>query len=67
MDFFYELDARLDKKWVFNTWMLTAYLDVTNLTNKNNPAALVYNYDYTQQGKISGLPILPTFGIKGEF
>ncbi len=64
---FYQLDIRIDKKWIYDTWILSAYLDIQNVTNRANPEAIVYSYDYAQSDRISGLPILPTLGIKGEF
>ncbi len=64
---FYQLDLRVDKKWAFDTWILSLYLDVQNATNRKNPEALVYAYDYSRAATIDGLPIIPTFGLKGEF
>jgi hypothetical protein len=64
---FFQLDARLDKKWVFDRWILSAYLDVQNVTNSVNQEQLVYSYDFSKTDAISGLPILPTLGLRGEF
>jgi hypothetical protein len=64
---FYQLDFRVDKKWAFDTWILSAYLDVLNLTNRRNVEALVYSADYKKSADISGIPVFPTIGLKGEF
>ncbi|MCL2178876.1 MAG: TonB-dependent receptor [Proteobacteria bacterium] len=64
---FFQLDVRLDKRFVFQKWMLSLYLDVQNVTNRKNPETPIHNYDYTQSTFLSGLPILPTIGIRGEF
>jgi len=64
---FHQLDLRLDKKWVFNTWILHTYLDVQSVYYHANPVGVVYNYDYTEQGYLKMLPILPSIGIKAEF
>jgi hypothetical protein len=64
---FVQLDLRLDKKWVFNRWILSAYLDIQNVTNRQNYEGISYSYNYSQSQEISGLPFLPTFGLKGEF
>lgn len=64
---FVSLDFRVDKKWVYTGWILTAYLDIQNVTNNQNPEAITYNYNYTQSKYLTTLPILPTFGLKGEF
>lgn len=64
---FKQLDIRIDRKYVFDTWILTAYLDIQNIMNQRNSQNIEYSYDYRQNKKVRGLPILPTFGIKGEF
>ena len=56
---FVQLDVRLDKQWVFDRWLLDAYLDLQNATNHTNPEGIAYNYDYTQSKVSAGLPILP--------
>lgn len=66
-DPFNQLDIRIDRKYIYDTWILTAYLDIQNLTNAKNPSSIRYAYDYQQNEKVNGLPILPTLGIKGEF
>lgn len=66
-DDFHQLDIRLDKTWVFQDWILTTYIEVQNVYNRANPEGYSYNYNYTEREVISGLPIIPGFGIKGEF
>jgi outer membrane receptor for ferrienterochelin and colicin len=64
---FVQLDVRLDKQWVFDRWLLDAYLDLQNATNHVNPEGIAYNYDYTQSKVNQGLPVLPFLGLKAEF
>lgn len=64
---FFQLDVRVDKRFVFEKWMLTIYLDVQNVTNRHNPEFVLYNYDFSQRAYLSGLPIIPSLGVKGEF
>lgn len=64
---FHQLDIRVDKHWIFDTWKLTTYLDVQNAYNRLNPEGVSYNYNYRSSKYSAGLPILPSFGIKGEF
>jgi len=33
---FVQLDLRVDKRWIFNRWMLNAYLDLQNVFNRAN-------------------------------
>jgi TonB family protein len=63
---FHQLDLRLEKKFRFDSWMLTAYLDIQNVYNRGNPEAFTYSYDYRERVVIKGLPFFPAFGIKGE-
>jgi outer membrane receptor protein involved in Fe transport len=64
---FVQLDVRLDKQWVFDRWLLDAYVDLQNATNHTNPEGLAYNYDFTQSKVSQGLPILPFIGLRAEF
>ena len=43
------------------------YLDVQNVLRASNPEAIGYNFDYTVPHPVSGLPLLPIIGIRGDF
>lgn len=64
---FNRLDLRIDKRWVFNAWMLGIYLDIQNVYNATNQEGIQYNYDYTQTQPVSGIPFLPTLGVNAKF
>jgi TonB family protein len=64
---FHQLDFRVEKTWIFRLWRLSAYLDIQNIYNAENPEATLYDYRYRQSGPLRGLPFLPSFGIKGSF
>lgn len=64
---FFQLDVRIDKRFVFQKWMLALYLDVQNVTNRANVEAVLNSYDYSQQAYLQGLPILPVLGVRGEW
>ncbi len=64
---FYQLDIRIDKKWIYDTWMFSIYLDIQNATNRKNVESFGYSYDFSQRQDVTGLPIFPTLGVKGEF
>ncbi|HSC88002.1 MAG TPA: TonB family protein [Polyangiaceae bacterium] len=64
---FHQLDVRIDKRWQFRTWRLNTYVDVQNVYNHAAVEAYVYNYDYSQKAYQTGLPFLPSFGVRGEF
>jgi TonB family protein len=64
---FQSIDVRLERRWVFDSWMLTVYLDIQNTANRQNPEGTTYSYDYRENQQLSGLPIIPSLGVKGEF
>lgn len=64
---YHQLDVRLDRKWVFDWWSLTVYLDVQNVYNQMNAEFFQYSFDFSQRQFFTGLPILPFLGVEGEF
>ncbi len=64
---FHQLDIRLDKRWQFRSWRLSAYLDVQNAYNNRAVEGLTYNYNFSQQQYQTGVPIIPSLGMRGEF
>jgi hypothetical protein len=64
---FIQADVRFSKRFTFGTVKAEAYVDVQNVTNRRNPEDIVYNYDYSQRGYITGLPILPVLGVRAEW
>jgi TonB family protein len=66
MGAFHQLDLRVEKRWEFELWKLTVYLELRNAYNRGNPEAIDYNYDYSRSKPVAGLPILPVLGLRGE-
>lgn len=64
---FHQLDLRVDKTFRFRDFRLVAYLDVQNAYNRANAEGVRYNYRYTTPHWESGLPIIPSLGLRGEF
>jgi TonB family protein len=64
---FHQLDLRVDKRWIYQRWMLNLYLDVQNVYNRPNPEGLNYNYNFRLSSVQQGLPILTILGIRAEF
>jgi TonB family protein len=65
--YFFQLDARVSKRWTFSNNEIEAYLDVLNTTNQQNPEEIVYNSNYSEKKYINGLPILPVVGLKWSY
>ncbi|HYQ17928.1 MAG TPA: TonB-dependent receptor, partial [Polyangiaceae bacterium] len=66
MPLFHQLDLRVDKRWQFKSWALSAYLDVQNVYNHPAAESYVYNFDYSRRGYQTGIPIIPSIGVRGE-
>jgi hypothetical protein len=63
---FHQLDVRVEKRWNLKPFMLAAYLDVQNAYNASNQEGVRYSYDYSRKESVSGLPIFPNLGLRGE-
>jgi hypothetical protein len=64
---YHTLDLRVDKRWRFASWQLSAYLDVQNAYNNQNVEGVGYNFNYTARQNVTGLPILPSIGVRADF
>ncbi len=67
MPLFHQLDLRADKTWKFKTWQLGLYLDIQNVYNYMAAEGISYNFNYTKREYVTGLPFLPTLGLRGDF
>ena len=56
---FAQLDLRVDRMW--RHWDL--YLDIQNVTNRDNVEGIDYSATYMQHSYTTGLPILPSIGL----
>ncbi|MCX5746180.1 MAG: TonB-dependent receptor [Proteobacteria bacterium] len=63
---FHRLDVRVEKQFRLAGARCAGYLDLQNAYNRQNREATTYNFDYSQRHDTPGLPIIPSFGIKGE-
>jgi TonB family protein len=64
---FHQLDLRVDKRWQFRHFRFSAYLDVQNAYSNAAVEGVSYNFDFTKQGYQTGIPIIPSLGMRGEF
>jgi TonB family protein len=64
---FVQLDLRVSKRFKLNDTELEAYLDVQNVTNRDNPEEIAYSPDYSERRYVTGLPILPVLGARWSF
>ncbi|HEU4728642.1 MAG TPA: TonB-dependent receptor [Kofleriaceae bacterium] len=61
---FVQLDLRLDHAWRRSWGVLDLYIDVQNVTNRDNPEGVTYNKDYTRRSYTTGLPVFPSIGVE---
>lgn len=64
---FHQLDVRVDRTWTYSVYKLGLYLEVLNIYNRRNVEAISYDYRYRGTARLSTIPIIPVFGIKGEW
>lgn len=64
---FFQLDARVAKRFRLGSTTLDAYLEVQNVSNQANAEEVVYSYDYSRSAFITGLPIIPVLGARWTF
>jgi TonB family protein len=64
---FHQLDLRLDKRWQIKTYRISAYLDVYNVYNNPGIEGVAYDYNFARRIYQSGIPFLPSVGVRGEF
>jgi hypothetical protein len=64
---FFQADARVDKRWVFEKWMFSTYLDIQNVTNHENAEARFRNFDCSQTVIVPSIPFFPSLGFRAEW
>jgi hypothetical protein len=64
---FHQLDVRIDRDFVLGRVQGSVFLDVINVYNAQNSEGYRYSFDFTQRGRLPGLPILPTIGVRAMF
>lgn len=64
---FHQLDMRLDKRWQIKTYRVSAYLDIYNVYNNPGIEGVSYDFNFARQVYQTGVPFLPSVGLRGEF
>ncbi|MCY1065150.1 TonB-dependent receptor [Nannocystis sp. RBIL2] len=67
MPVFHQLDLRVDRTWILHRCIVSAYLDVMNVYNRQNAEGVLYSATYAGTRAVVGLPILPVLGLKVGF
>ncbi|MDB4989240.1 MAG: TonB family protein / TonB-dependent receptor [Myxococcaceae bacterium] len=64
---FAQLDLRASQTFAIKGTELMIYLEVQNVTNRQNQEELVYSSDFSKRDGIRSLPILPIAGLTWNF
>jgi len=64
---FVQLDFRVEKKFTFERWVLSTYLDVQNITNYANSEMQVWDYRFRESWNVPGIPIFPSIGVSAKW
>ncbi len=62
----HRLDLRVEKQWIIGQGTLAAYLDLLNAYAAQTREGTRHSYDYQKSEAVSGLPIFPSLGLRGE-
>ena len=64
---FFQLDAKIERSFALGAGVqLSAFLDVQNVTARQNAEEIVYSNDYRRRDTIRGLPTLAVVGVRLE-
>ncbi len=61
---FHQLDIRVDKRWILRRAAFNLYLDIQNIYNRQNVETWNYSYNFQARAPTSGLPIVPSLGLR---
>lgn len=64
---FAQLDLRAEYARAFGPIRWSCYLELLNVTNRENPEEVVYSHDFSERDYLTGLPIVAVLGLRGEF
>ncbi len=64
---FYQLDARIERSFVYRRVKINVFLDVQNVTDRQNPEEIIYSADFARRAYITGFPTLAVVGARLEF
>lgn len=65
---YFGIDLRVDKKIIFNNWILNCYFDLQNAMwfLYKSPEYTLYNCDFTEKTAVL-FPCIPSIGVRAEF
>ena len=64
---YHAADVRIDRRWKWDSFELSAFLDITNVYAHARVLGYSYNFDFSEREAITELPFLPALGVRGTF
>jgi hypothetical protein len=64
---YHAADIRIDRRWKWDSFELSAFLDITNVYAHARVLGYSYNFDFSEREAITELPFLPALGVRGTF
>jgi len=64
---FVQLDFRVEKRFTFERWTLSTYLDVQNITNYANSEIQIWDYRFRESWDVPGIPVFPSIGVSAKW
>jgi len=61
----HQLDVRVDRSWTWGSMLMTGFLDIQNVYLNDTVTNYTYSYDYAKRLAFTGLPIIPSIGLRG--
>ena len=61
-----KIDLHVAKRWLFQRWELTTYMELWYVPAKSNYLYSIYNFDYSQSQSVVGPPFVPLIGARLE-
>lgn len=67
LPFFYAIDLRVDRRWFFTGWQLITYIDVQNVTGRQNASGIQWDPRTETAVTNFSIGVLPSIGVNIEF
>lgn len=67
LPFFYAVDLRVDRRWFFKGWQLITYIDVQNVTGRQNASGIQWDPRTETAVTNFSIGVLPSIGVNVEF
>ncbi|MFC2104343.1 TonB-dependent receptor plug domain-containing protein, partial [Bacteroidota bacterium] len=64
---YFRLDVRVDRRFVFRNYNITAFAEIWNLTNHENVINYDYSDDYLSKESVTLFSLMPMLGVSFEF